>query len=210
MSELRVETIRQWPGPETVMRRDSPFKATYSATLELLDREIENVDGKAVVIQMRLDGSGIRLDGGLRASARPDMPGVILTFTTPRLGKVRFMCDRFYDWQHNLRAIALGMEALRKIDRYGITSDGQQYEGFKALSAAEGATGFSSVEDAAVFIAETAGAPESAVSAMLDDPDYAAMLYRRAAKAAHPDTGGDEATMARLTVARAMLEELHA
>lgn len=208
MPELRVEPLRAWPGEPTKYRKGSQFQASYSATLDLLDRELHAVGAKAVVVQMKLDGAGIRLDGTMRASARPDMPGVVLSFTTDKLGKVRFICDRFTDWQDNMRAIALGMEALRKIDRYGITSDGQQYEGFKALNAAEGASGFASVEEAAEFIAEIALAPESAIGAMLDDPDYASLLYRRASKNAHPDVGGDEATMARLTAARAMLEEL--
>lgn len=39
------------------------------------------------------------------------------------------------DWQINLRAIALGLEALRKLDRYGITSRGEQYTGWRAIEA---------------------------------------------------------------------------
>jgi hypothetical protein len=42
------------------------------------------------------------------------------------------------DWQHNVRAIALGLEALRKVDRYGITRRGEQYAGWKALPAGIG------------------------------------------------------------------------
>ncbi len=35
-------------------------------------------------------------------------------------------------WQHNVRSIALGLEALRAVDRYGISRRGEQYAGFRA------------------------------------------------------------------------------
>lgn len=35
-------------------------------------------------------------------------------------------------WQHNIRSIALGLEALRAVDRYGISRRGEQYAGFRA------------------------------------------------------------------------------
>ena len=42
-------------------------------------------------------------------------------------------------WQHNLRSIALGLEALRAVDRYGISRRGEQYAGFRAaLTTGEG------------------------------------------------------------------------
>lgn len=35
-------------------------------------------------------------------------------------------------WQHNVRSIALGLGALRAVDRYGISRRGEQYSGFRA------------------------------------------------------------------------------
>lgn len=206
MAELKIASLRSWPGEPTKARRSSPFQSTYSATLQLLERELGAVGAQAPVVQMMVDTSQIRLDGGLRAATRPDSPGIVLSFTTKKHGAMRFVCDRFTKWEDNLRAVALGMEALRKIDRYGITSDGEQYRGFQALTAGADAQGFASVEDAARFIAELAQAAPSAVDAMLDDAGYADVLYRRASKAAHPDAGGSDATMARLVAARAMLD----
>jgi hypothetical protein len=58
---------------------------------------------------------------------------VILRFVTA--GKqAEFACDRFADWQQNLRAIMLGLEKLRPVDDYGIVADeGQQYTGWLKL-----------------------------------------------------------------------------
>jgi hypothetical protein len=47
----------------------------------------------------------------------------------------QFAVDKFATWQDNLRAIALGLEALRKVDRYGITKNSEQYTGWKQLEA---------------------------------------------------------------------------
>jgi hypothetical protein len=43
-------------------------------------------------------------------------------------------CDRFLDWEDNLRAITKTLESLRAVQRYGIVKDDEQYAGFKALT----------------------------------------------------------------------------
>ena len=213
MLEIRTEPIDRWPGELTVGRTHSPFKANYSRTVDLLERELHMVGAKAIVMQIAIDEHEMRLDGRVRANARPQHPGVIISFTSSKLGKIRFACDRFWDWQDNVRAIALGMEALRKVDRYGITSDGEQYAGFRAIEAAEAARPFETVEQAAAFIVHHARpeADDDAVTAyvplVLDDEALAESFYRKAAINVHPDTGGSETEMARLNAARALLDE---
>ena len=49
-----------------------------------------------------------------------------------------YATDRFFAWQDNVRAIALGLEALREVDRYGIAKKGEQYAGWKALPSGAG------------------------------------------------------------------------
>jgi hypothetical protein len=66
----------------------------------------------------------------------------------------------------NLRAIALGLEALRKVERYGIAERGQQYAGFAQIGAGT-AMGQSldhvmTADEAARIVAEGAGAMWSA------------------------------------------------
>lgn len=214
MTELRIEPIRTWPGPFTVDRRSATFRSTSSATMELLERELDYINAGAVVLQLAIGREDLRLNGALRSTMRPEHPGIILTFTSPKLGKVRFVTDRFSTWEDNLRGVALGLEALRKIDRYGITSDGEQYAGFKALEAAAGAAGFSSPEEAARWLAAMAlevddddPRVERIAYAMVDDSELVDIYYRRAAKVHHPDAGGNEKTMARLNSARAVLDE---
>lgn len=217
--ELRVEPITEWPGKATAWPTASPFshRTTYSQTRVLLDRELDMLGASVIVLQMYVKPSDVRRDGAMREDRRPEKPGVILSFRSPR-GQLRFACDQYVNWRHNVRAIALGMEALRKIDRYGITADGEQYRGFAALESAESARGFTSKEEAARFIVTSALAAEDGdlsegsekvdrlTDAMLMDEELAGVYYRRAATNAHPDKGGTDEWMARLAAARAVVE----
>jgi hypothetical protein len=47
----------------------------------------------------------------------------------------QFACDRFTGWEDNLRAITKTLDALRAVDRYEVVQDGEQYSGFKQLTA---------------------------------------------------------------------------
>lgn len=124
--------ITLWPGTMTRNRTRSPFSASYSATLDLLNRELWHLGAREVMLQLALQEGDIRRDGMLRAHSRPAHPGVILAFQSKH-GPLQYATDEFTDWESNLRAIALGLEALRKVDRYGITKRGEQYAGWKAL-----------------------------------------------------------------------------
>lgn len=131
----------------TGKHESSPFTATWSDTLVLLDREITALAGKRLVIEVDVPERGIRLDGQLRADARASSPAVRIAFESKH-GPLVYATDRYVrpswarsrmdDWQHNVRAIALGLEALRKVDRYGISRRGEQYRGYKAIGAGGG------------------------------------------------------------------------
>jgi hypothetical protein len=205
--DLRVEPIGDWPGEATESPGHSPFQADYDSTTVILDHELHWHGARATVVQM-----DVNKPTSLRASLKPDSPGVIVSFTTAEGMKLRFACDRFWRWSHNLRAIALGLKALRTVERYGIVNDGQQFAGFRALESAESARGFESIEDAARFVVHLARPDldddkiERRAGVLIDDDEMAASEFRRAAKNAHPDVGGDDATMARLASARALIE----
>lgn len=107
------------------------FKAGYSDTLNHIERELKHLGAREVTVQAGF--RQVRQDGWPYSSAKPDHPGVVLQF---RQGKdiVTFRALRYHTFEHNMRAIALSMEALRAVDRYGVV-EGQQYAGFKQLAA---------------------------------------------------------------------------
>jgi hypothetical protein len=205
---LRFRPIQQWPGDLTRSRRRSPFEASLSATQDLLGRELKALQAKTVVIQLAIGETDLRLDGLPRAQARPEHPGVILSLESP-YGPLSYPCDTFTDWQSNLRAVALALEALRKVDRYGVTKNGEQYRGWRQLSAS--ADVFTSKGDAAYFIARAAR-PEQPDEdlrqwywRLISEPKTLAKTYRLAAHKLHPDTGGQSDDFLRLQQAKAIL-----
>jgi hypothetical protein len=185
----RFRPIQQWPGENTRNRRASNFSASWSSTLSLLDRELSQLGAKNVVIQMAVAEGEIRNDGYPRANARPVHPGVIVSLDSA-YGPLSYPCDTFTSWQDNLRAVALALEALRAVDRYGVTKRGEQYTGWKQLGTAQPAW---SVESAALHIAQAAW-PEKSTDEVrhhsvnvIEDRELRARIYRRAASRLHPD-----------------------
>ncbi len=126
-----------WTGPATppAARKDSVFRATYPATLELLWRETEMLGAQDLVLQVDIAERDIRTDGLPRANARYGTnPGVIISFQSTH-GPLRYATDAYTEWQANLRAIALSLEALRAVDRYGVSRRGEQYRGWQQIEA---------------------------------------------------------------------------
>lgn len=136
--DYRYRPLATWPYPETQRRRSRhTFKASWADTIKLLVREVRLLSGKNLVIGAGFREQDLRLDGLPRAGAQvPPHPGVEISFDATvggrqqRLVYATDVCER---WTHNVRSIALGLESLRAVDRYGITRRGEQYAGFRAL-----------------------------------------------------------------------------
>lgn len=165
-------------------RRTSPFDATWPATLRLLSTEARRLEADEVVIELDVPESGIRLDGWPYANARASSPDVTVWLIGTVHGDLCYATGSFDSWQANVRAVALGLEALRKVTRYGISSSGQQYVGWKAIGPGYDA---STVEDAALLLARWSGAKECVVPRWWKDEGARAVVFRRAKARAHPD-----------------------
>lgn len=212
---VRFRSIDTWPYEPTSSREWGQFKAGWDSTLNLLDFELTKLGASEVVIECFLRPSEIRMDGWPRGDRTPTQPGVAVHFDTPRLGHLRYATDRYRDWKHNLRAIALGLQALRAVDRYGITRGGEQYRGFGELPAGLAMPAHKmSVEEAVDFILSTCeehGHEVTTPRALLDDiaagyRDDLDSAYRMAAKRLHPDTGGTAEEFQTLQEAKTILD----
>lgn len=205
-----IRPLVAWTDPVTDPRRGSHvFKARWSDTLALLGDEIEKIDGRdPVVFQIDVQEGDIRLDGMLHANAKVGHPGVVISFDS-KYGPLRYATDaheRQYSyalpgWQANIRAIALALQALRAVDRYGVTKRGEQYTGWKALPAAGMAVGPS-------FLTADAALRWMRGEDELEGAELApGALYRKLARRMHPDTStGSSDEWERLDAARQLLE----
>lgn len=195
--EITFRPILQWPGKFTPDRKGSRFKASYNQTLRLLDAELLHLKARNIVLQVALNEAQIRLDGRPRADSKPRHPGVILSFDSKH-GPLSYPCDRFDSWEDNLRAIALSLEHLRAVDRYGVTKRGEQYHGWTALPPPSKAPTMEKVE-AVKFLQKFA-------TAAIKNAEEARAAYRQGAMTLHPDRGGDPEEFKKLQQAKEILE----
>lgn len=199
---VRFVPIVNWPGPRTKVPAKAQFKQTVGNTVELLKYELSRLNAKNVLIQFEGDASQIKQDGWPYADAKFG-DGVILTFDSMH-GPLSYPCDNFSGWWNNLRAIALALKALRDVDRYGVTKRGEQYTGWKALPATAGTT-MTATAAAEIYTRMGGGNARD----VLATPAYAADVYRRAARAVHPDAGGSVEDFQTLQTARRVLDHHH-
>ncbi|MGH3439872.1 MAG: hypothetical protein ACRDRN_25935 [Sciscionella sp.] len=200
-ARLAFEPLTDWPYPDTTRER-SPFAASWPKTRDALLREADHLGAGVVVIELDCSRRHLRADGEVRADARLHSGRIRVSMDT-RHGALRYAVDRYDDaglsWQANLRAVALTLDALRAVERYGAVRDGQQYTGFLALEAGSGdGHGFAGPEEALRWVREQTGGRET-------DPQRA---YKIAARKLHPDAGGSPQLWERLDAARQLLESV--
>lgn len=205
-----------WIDPVTVNRKPTPFKASWDSTVDLLRREVDMLGASEVVVQLDVpdDMTMWRIDGGLRAAYVTNGPGVVVSLDS-RHGPLRYACDRFRlprdgreSWQCNVRAVALALESLRQVERYGIGRGTEQYTGFAQLGTGTPLGAALSApmtrKEAIDFLAEWSGYPAFDIAAY---PDTARRAWRDASKRLHPDAAESTPELfVRLNDARTTLE----
>lgn len=181
-------TVRPLTEPRPpIGNRYSPFSASLTSTIEILATELRALEAEQIVVELDLRERDLRIDGMPRADARPSHDGVALSFRS-KFGPLRYATAEFTGrwgtpgWQANLRAIALGMQALRAVDRYGVSKRGEQYQGWRQLTSGSDDTGIHTSEQARELLDRMGG-------------------KRAALRATHPDHGGDPDEFRKVTKA---------
>ena len=187
---------------------DSSFTVTWSQCLDVLGRELDHLDATDLVIECDVREQDLRLDGMIRSNARATSPAVRVAFES-NVGPLTYATDAFVrpswrrggmseDWQHNVYAIALSLEALRKVDRYGVTKRGEQYTGFKQLGGGLAMpASHMTAEEAWSIIGSygQAAITEQRSTAAAGDLGPARAAYKRARAANHPDRRDGDRTL---------------
>jgi hypothetical protein len=190
MSRAPVEAYPlYWPEgwKRTTFRRSySKFKNVQfgSARDELL-AEIRRLGGRQVILSTNIP---LRRDGLPYADMRnPDDPGVAVYFNYKEK-PMCFACDKYVRVGENARAIALTIEAIRGIERWGASDMMERaFKGFVAIA-----------EQAGEYWREVLEIPTNAKPTR-DDIEKA---FKMAAHVYHPDKGGSHEEWLRLVNAR--------
>lgn len=206
MNADRPETVPrfplEWPlgWPRTVPGRRQ--RAAF-ATKATVDRRVTTTMATQR-LETQLDAMGaegptlstnvsLNLRGVPRSESEPADPGAAVYFRFKGRATV-FACDRFDRVADNIAALAAHVDALRRVERYGVGTIEQALAGYKALPADSAANW------RAVFGFQAGDRPQRAA---LDS------RFRELARDKHPDRGGTDEGMAHLNRARDFaLEEL--
>ncbi len=193
--------IKEWPGKKTQRPERARFDTPFQKTLIQMEGEIEKLAGRGaeVLLQAYLRQDQIRIDGWPYSKCVPTEPGVIITFKKRGGQQISMPCDKFTKWEDNFRAIALSLEALRMVDRYGVTQNGEQYRGWEALPPPSQER--TTKAEAAEVIARWSG---FTVSEVLNGCQGEAI--RDAILKTHPDKGGHADLFGMVQKAKAVLE----
>jgi hypothetical protein len=206
MIDCRFKPIEKWPGKPTATRarKAGSFKAGWQNTLDLLERELNHLRAKDINIEGFFFPKDIRNDGWPKSSARPTQPGVVLSFSTKK-GWITMPCDRYTGWESNLRAIALTLEHLRAVERYGVTTEEQeQYTGWLKLPAASAAD--EATESAKILIAH-ASVTLTPAQVLANQATFNS-VWKEAVRRTHPDTGGGGGNFNSVITARDRIAQL--
>lgn len=198
MARFQFRPLPRWDRTDTDPRASGArFRADWVSTVGLLLYEVEQLGGDVIALQVDAGEDEIRRDGMLRSAARVGHPGVKVSFTSA-FGPLTYATDQYDHWKANVRAIALGLQALRAADRYGISRSGEQYRGYAALTVSPAGDGALSVEESRRILAQFP--PFS-----LGNAQEIHSAWRAALKVSHPDRGGSAEAVALITKARDVL-----
>jgi hypothetical protein len=181
--QVRTEAVNG-----AIQKRDvvvSVFVAT-----QRLEAELDRLGARHPTLSTNVE---LRLDGRPRSDIEPTDRGVACYFVFKGRATV-FACDKWDRVADNIAAIAAHIDALRRIERYGVGSLEQALAGYKSLPA-----------DTAADWRSVFGFPPGSAPSR-DQLDSA---YKAAARVHHPDRGGTDEGMSHVNRAHDFaLEEL--
>lgn len=163
----------------------SRFTGSWTSTVGMLHRELHAHGARrgSTIMEIDLRDQDFRLDGLPRGDRTAKSPGIVLSFQATAVTgspQLRYEIATFRDWRDNVRAIALALQALRAVDRYGVTRRGEQYAGWKQI---EAGIGEGNAQRGRELIADAGG-------------------LTAALKLAHPDHGGSDGDFRDVIAAR--------
>jgi len=153
-----------WPRTEPQRREHSKFKTTLTAAISNMTTEIKRMGGTAIILSSNC---------ALGQTNATD-PGVVVYFQWQGTA-MAVPCDRWNRVDANVQAIALTIEAMRGMERWGAKHMIRaMFSGFKQLTSGSRRPWW------------------DVMGILADSPtDLVHARYRELAKQRHPDTGGN-------------------
>jgi len=180
--DLRKMTEPPFWADEFQPRIRAPFSTGWAATTWKLEHELELLDVALVVIEITGPKIEIRRDGWFSARSVLDPP-VVVSFEVPDVGPLQYRSGRYDTAPANVKAVALTLERLRAVERYGCAPSAEQYSGWAALPSTTSTDRDKRLARGLLALALT---PALGSGGVVPDTDQG--KYKAALRAVHPDT----------------------
>lgn len=164
-------------------RQSRKARVTIYVATQRLEDQLERLGAVNPTLSTNVS---LRLDGRPRSDEEPRDPGAAIYFRFKGRATV-LACDRYTRVADNIAAMAAHIDALRRIERYGVGTIEQALAGYKALPA----------DTAADWRNVFGFKPDERVTV-----DQLQERYRERARTVHPDRGGTDDGMAHTNRAR--------
>ena len=175
-----TETVTTGSGEQT-SKRSKPI--SVATAVDRLERQLALLGARDATLSTNVR---LNLRGIPYGDEQPSDPGAAVYFSFKGRATV-LACDRWLRVADNIGAISAHVDAIRRVDRYGVGTIAQALEGYKSLPA-----------DSAADWRHVFGFDER-------EPVTAEVLttrYREHAARVHPDRGGTDVEMAHINRAR--------
>lgn len=129
--ESAMVTRNEWrDGRYQPIQKKGEIRVTMATARERIVEQIERLGGADLLLSTNVELTSYGMPRGGRAE--PVDPGVACYFTLH--GKDRVLaCDRWSTVAENIAAIAAHIDAIRRVDRYGVGTLDQAFAGYDAL-----------------------------------------------------------------------------
>lgn len=175
------ETIETRQPDNSVKKRSKSVSMVEAVTR--LEKQIESLGGNDATLSTNVK---LNLRGTPYGNEQPSDPGAAVYFRFKGRATV-LACDTFVTLADNIAALAAHIDALRRIERYGVGTIEQALAGYKALPA-DTAANWRAVFGFSADVRVTREQLDSA--------------YKAAARQRHPDLGGSDMEMSHINRAR--------
>jgi hypothetical protein len=186
-SKTKNEVRRDASGQAVNVKRTGRIEAGDAAVK--LEDQLDRLGAERAVLSTNVE---MRMDGRPKSGRlEPGDPGAACYFTFNGKRTV-LACDKWDRTADNIAAIANHIDALRRIDRYGVGTMEQAFAGYVALPHVAGID----------WWLELGVGPDAT-------PDQIDAAYKAKARTLHPDAGGSADAMTKLNVARDAARKVH-
>ena len=135
--EVCFKYMAKRDGCKPVHKDAKSLRANWAKAFEKLRHELSRINATDVVVEAGYQAKQVRADGWPYSAAKPEHGQVRVSFKKGELS-MSFFYGSWPSTEMNAYMIALTLERLRAVERYGCVQSDEQYRGWAQLPPGQG------------------------------------------------------------------------